>query len=134
MKNILIIDDEEAIRSVLSHGLKSLTLECNILTAENGKEAVKILDSVRVDLIVTDLNMPEMDGYELLTYARKNKPYTEVVVMTADYNPEVGRRLRPLGVSKCFEKPFSFKDLAAWIFAIFKLNSPHPLSRMPLSN
>ena len=115
MKNVLIIDDDELILSVLAQGLKSCTKEWNVLTAENGREALKILDSVSVDLIVTDLNMPEMDGYELLTYTRRNRPDIQVVVMTADYSPEVEKRLLPLGVSRCFEKPFSFKELAEWI-------------------
>ena len=132
MKSILIIDDDELILSVLAQGLRSCMSECNIFTAENGKEAVKILDTVAVDLIVTDLNMPEMDGYELLNYTRKNKPDIKAVVMTADFSPEVERRLLPLGVSKCFEKPFSFKELAGWIFGIFMLNLPHSLARMPL--
>ena len=74
-----------------------------------------------------------MDGNELLTYARKNKPDTAVAVMTADYCPEVERRLLPLGASKCFEKPFSFRDMAAWIVGTFMPDAPHPLPRMPLS-
>ncbi len=132
MKNILIIDDDELILSVLSDGLRTYMKECNVFTAENGKEALKVLDDVAVDLIVTDLNMPEMDGYELLMHTRKKRPEIRTVVMTADYSPEVERRLLPLGVSKCFEKPFSFKELAGWIFGILMLNLPHSLARIPL--
>jgi CheY-like chemotaxis protein len=134
VKNVLIIDDNDLVLSMLARGLKALMNECTILTAENGEEALKILDSVPVDIIVTDLNRPEMDGNELLTYARKNKPDTAVAVMTADYCPEVERRLLPLGVSKCFEKPFSFRDMATWIVGTFMMDSSHPLPRMPLSS
>lgn len=134
MKNVLIIDDNEVILSMLVRGLKCYMDDCNILTAGNGKEAVKILDAVPVDLIVTDLNMPEMDGYEFLTYTRKNKPEVRTVVMTADYSPEVERRLLPLGVSRCFEKPFSLTELVSWILGIFVLNLPHQPSRLRLAS
>ncbi len=118
MKNILIIDDDEIILSVLARGLRSRMGRCSVLTAENGRAAVKILEKMQVDLIVTDLNMPEMNGYELLAYTRRNRPDIRAAVMTADYTPEVEQRLLPLGVSRCFEKPFSLNDLAEWISGI----------------
>lgn len=132
MKTVLVIDDDKLILSLLANGLRAFTREYNILTAENGKEAVRILASMPVDIVVTDLNMPEMDGYELLTCVRENWPATMVVAMTADYSPEVRSRLSRLGVSKCFEKPFRFEDLAAWVMGIPTMNLSCRISQMPL--
>ncbi len=127
MKNVLIVDDDELIVSLLAEWLKSCTDEWNILTAANGRAAVKVLDAVPVDLVVTDIDMPEMDGYQLLTYTRKNKPGTLAVVMTADYGPEVMRRLLPLGVVRCFQKPFSFVELAGEIATRLMPDMPQSL-------
>ncbi|HDH98197.1 MAG TPA: response regulator, partial [Deltaproteobacteria bacterium] len=68
MKNVLIVDDEKVFLLSLSDGLKSYSDEFNVLIAFNGKEAVKILNSSKIDLVVTDLKMPEMDGFQLLAY------------------------------------------------------------------
>jgi CheY-like chemotaxis protein len=73
---------------------------------------VEILKSHPVVFIVTDLNMPIMDGYELSGYLKKNYPDTPVFLMTSDLTSEVQERLRPMGVRQFFEKPFSFQKLA----------------------
>ena len=113
VKNILIVDDERLIASVIAQSL-SIYLEdsFNILTAENGEEAVEILKSRPVGFIVTDLNMPVMDGYELLGYLKENFPDTPVFLMTSDLTSEVEKRLGLLGVRQFFEKPFSLRKLA----------------------
>jgi CheY-like chemotaxis protein len=80
-----------------------------ILTAKNGKEAIEILVSVEVDFILTDLQMPVMDGYELLSYIRKNYRHIPTVAMTGSAGHQTKERLHALGVSRCLEKPFSFK-------------------------
>ncbi len=133
MKNVLVVDDDELVLSLLAEWLRSCTDEWNVLTAENGRAAVKILDSVPVDLVVTDLEMPLMNGYELLTYARKKRPGTFAVVMTADYGPEVTRRLLSLGIGRCFQKPFSFVEMAGEIATKLMPDVPHPFSRISLS-
>ncbi|HBE02802.1 MAG TPA: transcriptional regulator, partial [Spirochaetia bacterium] len=60
--SILIIDDEKNIRE----GLKKALSFYNIFTAENGKDGYKIFLSEKIDLVITDLRMPETDGFELL--------------------------------------------------------------------
>ena len=116
MKNVLIVDDETTFQLTLCDGLKVYDKDFRVLTAENGKKAKEVLDTLPVDLVVTDLKMAEMDGLELLAYMRKNNPYIPVIVMTAFGNPEMERWLRSLGIFAYLEKPFEFLDLKNMIF------------------
>ncbi len=112
MKNILVVDDNEIVLSALLDGLGTYSKEWRILAAENGKEAVEILESVPVDCILTDLEMPIMDGYELLAYTKKYHASIPLIAMTAHCSPEAECRLHSLGVTQIMEKPFTIKKLA----------------------
>ncbi|QTA80380.1 Two component system response regulator [Desulfonema limicola] len=82
-----------------------------IKPALNGREAVQILNSSKVDLVLTDLKMPVMDGYELLSYLSKNFRNIPTIVMTGFGSPEIAKRLKQKGVIHYIEKPFEFDDL-----------------------
>lgn len=110
MKNILLIDDDLSVLKTLGEELSSYE-GWNILTAENGKQGADIIATYPVDLVVTDLSMPEMDGYELLALLREKWPSMPVIVMTADDSGEAGQRLRSLGVEQCISKPYRFSEL-----------------------
>ncbi|HLE40980.1 MAG TPA: response regulator [Nitrospirota bacterium] len=112
MKNILIVDDNTFILDGLATTFGILLRDYTILTAENGMQAVKIMESVPVDLVLTDLSMPVMDGYQLIEHTKKIYPHIPVFVMTGVYTADVAERLRPLGVSHCTEKPFDYEELA----------------------
>jgi CheY-like chemotaxis protein len=115
MKNVLIVDDENMFLLGLSEGLGNFTKAFNVLTAKNGQKAVEVMKSVNVDLVVTDLKMPVMDGYELLAHMSKNYPNVSVLVMTAFGAPEVEDRLKALGVNQYIDKPLDYRDLAGRI-------------------
>ncbi len=117
MKNVLIVDDERYFLMSLVEGLGTYAADFNTLTAENGKKAVDILNKTGIDLVVTDLKMPEMDGFELLAFMTKNYPAVPVIVMTAYCTPEIKTRLDVLGSFRVLEKPLDFKDLVDYIFA-----------------
>ncbi|MBT8349794.1 MAG: response regulator, partial [Deltaproteobacteria bacterium] len=72
MKNILIIDDNQSILDIISEKLKNCEEPINIKTAVNGKLALEILHTSKIDLVVTDLDMPVMDGFELLSHMNKD--------------------------------------------------------------
>ena len=111
MKNILLVDDENSFLLSLSEGLGHACGNIGILTACDGSEAIEILRSSRVDLLVTDLNMPVVDGFELLEYILKQHPRLPVIVMTAYTNLNVIERLNSLGFVHYMEKPLEFDDL-----------------------
>jgi CheY-like chemotaxis protein len=107
----LIVDDEKLFLRSLSECLKTSGGNLHVCTAENGAEALRVLASEHVDVVVTDLKMPVMDGFQLLSHLREIHPYTPVIVMSASINPETERRLCALGVSHCIEKPLDVEDL-----------------------
>jgi two-component system, chemotaxis family, chemotaxis protein CheY len=107
--NVLIVDDSNTMRKVI---LKALTLSGfslgDCLEAENGKEALMVLDSHWVDLILTDLNMPVMNGWELVHRLKDNPTYTEipVVLITTEGSETRLRELFELGIKDYIQKPF----------------------------
>ncbi len=110
MKTILVVDDERMIlrlakEAILAHSEEGI----QVATALNGRQAVEVLNSTHVDLVITDLKMPEMDGYELLSHMMKHFKEIPVIVMTAYGSQEIAKRLRQKGVASYIEKPF---DLA----------------------
>ena len=81
MKNtILLVDDEAGIRKVL--GIALTDLGYRVITAQNGKEALRKFESKKPPIILTDIKMPEMDGIELLRRVKQKRPDTEVIMIT----------------------------------------------------
>lgn len=116
MRNILFVDDEFFMRGIFSEWLTRTGDDFCILTAENGRKAVELLESHPVDVLITDLKMPEMDGFELLAYAARRHPSMPAIAITAFADEEAYEKLAALGVSHCIMKPFEFKDLIEKIY------------------
>lgn len=115
MKNVLIIDDEKSLLFSMQKGFEPFKEELNIMTAENGIEALNILASHDVDLVVTDLKMPEMDGFELLAHLSEHYPGLPAMVMTAFNTPEIEKRLNANRSMTIFEKPVNFDEFTKTI-------------------
>ena len=79
-ETILFVDDEKDICDVLSISLSDLGYK--VYTAQNGKEALRIITEVSPSIVLTDIRMPEMDGIELLRWIKSQYPETEVVMVT----------------------------------------------------
>ena len=112
MTRVLVIDDDASVRSVLSRMLT--ILGCWVETACHGLDAVDLFYAhpERIDLVVTDLQMPVMDGYEAVRQIRKVQPNVKVVCMsgsdTAGHPPDT-----------CFlAKPFTLADVQDCIFNV----------------
>ncbi|MBI5640608.1 MAG: response regulator [Nitrospirae bacterium] len=112
MKNLLFVDDEKTFLLSLSEGLSTYREDFNILTAEDGKKAMTALESLPIDLVVTDLKMPVADGFELLAYMSKKHSHIPVMVMTAYATPEIEKRLHSYGIVNYIEKPLNLLELA----------------------
>jgi len=103
-KKILVIDDEEPVRKLLLRILNGSGYD--VVAASNGKEALDKLDSVSVDLIMLDRNMPEMDGLSFLRAVRKNDiTHVPVLMISGDANPENIIESYKLGVYDFIRKP-----------------------------
>jgi CheY-like chemotaxis protein len=111
MTKILIVDDDKTFRLSLSEGLSELEEGYRIIAAENGKRAVSVLNSTKIDLVITDLKMPEMDGFELIAYIRKHHPNLPAIVISAFGTPEIERGVKQMGALEFAEKPIDFDNL-----------------------
>lgn len=117
--NILIVDDDPIIRRLLPAFCSKISKECTSLTAQNGEEALKILASEQIDLILTDLEMPVMDGCELVSRVKAQYQNIQIIVMTGLKCDEADKRLRSVGISQYIEKPFTAQDLGRGIESAF---------------
>jgi DNA-binding NtrC family response regulator len=106
VKNILLIDDSKPILDSLSSYLGFFLQNCTIRTADNGRTAVEIIRSVPIDVILTDLEMPFMNGFELVAYTKMHYPAIPVLVMTGRHSPETEKRAMSIGASRYIVKPF----------------------------
>jgi DNA-binding NtrC family response regulator len=79
-KRILVVDDQESMREMLADLLDMMGLESH--TVGSGEEALRELDAGGIDLVITDLNMPQMDGMELMKQVKARHPGMPVIVIT----------------------------------------------------
>lgn len=108
MKNILIVDDEETLLLIMVGRFEEYNDQLRVFTARNGKEAVAMLDSENIDLVVTDLKMPEMDGIELLAYMSHKHPAVPAIAVSAYCTPQIQKKLKSLGALRVMDKPVDF--------------------------
>lgn len=111
-KTILVADDEPHMRRLLEVGLAKIG--CHIELVKSGHEAVARLEAGPVDLLITDVEMSGMSGFEAVQEIRKNPRYAElpVIVMTGRGQSRFRQEAARLGVSSFLTKPFSPIDLA----------------------
>lgn len=115
IKNVLIVDDEKLFLASLSEGMKEFADDFTIVTATNGRKALDELREREIHLVVTDLKMPVMDGFQLLLQMMSEFPDIPIIVMTAFCTPEIERRVRDLDAFDLLEKPIDLQILAVKI-------------------
>ena len=130
VREVLIVDDEEPLLLTIAEGLSIYKKNFNLLTATNGADAVKVLKSSPViDLVLTDLSMPKMDGFELLAYMNRNYPKIPVILMTAFGTPKIEEIVNSMGIFRYLEKPLDINIIADNIFAALAMKSGYMTSR-----
>lgn len=110
MKTLLAVDDDPVILSII--GLLG-SEELELLTASDGREALEILARRPVDLLVTDLYMPGMNGFELLAHMVRDFAEVPVIVMSAYEVPWMGDEIARKAALRYLQKPFDYATLAA---------------------
>jgi two-component system chemotaxis response regulator CheY len=112
MKTVLIADDSKTTQMLVRTTLSRMP-GLQFVAAENGREALKMLDGAAVDLLVTDINMPEMDGIELVREVRRRKNSTElpILIMTAKGEDAARGEGMALGANAYILKPLSGREL-----------------------
>ncbi|TXJ46648.1 response regulator [Brachyspira aalborgi] len=106
---ILAVDDEENIRNLITYTFEEHNLE--VMTAENGKAAITILENNPIDVIITDLLMPTMTGLALIREMKKRKSAIPIIIITAYGNTEMVKEIIAEGVFRLIEKPLDFDIL-----------------------
>jgi len=107
MGKILIVDDSNLIRSIASDA--AIEAGHNAIVAENGQEGLEILESQKVDLIFSDVNMPIMGGLEMVQNIKQNEAYKfiPIIMLTTESNPKLKAQGKELGVQGWMLKPFN---------------------------
>ncbi|MHB8420448.1 MAG: response regulator [Myxococcales bacterium] len=115
-RSVLVVDDSSATRDWIAGILEELDgEEVETVTCASGFEALRALPTRRFDLIVTDINMPDIHGLELLAWVRRNPAtqHTPVLVISTEASQEDIRRGLDLGASGYLTKPFAPERLSA---------------------
>ncbi len=110
---VLVIDDDAHIRTAIGKFL--IARGHTVIEAANGVRGVAVVESQAVDIVITDVKMPKMDGFEVLRRVRSVAPETEVIVITGVKEAENAFRALREGAFDFFNKPFKVEELHAAI-------------------
>jgi len=114
-KRVLIVDDEEDLTWTLSKKLSKDSDKFQLVCVNSGKEAIEVMNQLPVDLVITDVRMPEVSGLEPLVQIRDRYPQTKVVIMTAYGSEDVRKEADKRGCFRYIEKPFEINELRSLI-------------------
>ncbi len=112
--NVLIVDDSTPMRTVIKKVVKASGFNLGfIFEASNGREALDLLDREWLDLVLTDYNMPEMDGIKLLEEMKKNESFMSipVVIITTEGSKQRVEEFMDKGAVAYIKKPFSPEEI-----------------------
>ncbi|MBI4187671.1 MAG: response regulator [Chloroflexi bacterium] len=118
-KKILLVDDERGILKVLS--IKLRVSGYDVVTAADGQEALKMVDSASPDLMLLDVIMPGIDGFEVL---RKLRPASQLPVIVCSARPSNMQEAMNLGANDFLAKPFNVDDLVKRIELLLDHKGP----------
>jgi DNA-binding response OmpR family regulator len=108
-KKIVVVDDFPGVRTIVKEALEKKGYL--VLEATNGEEAMKYFDGTQVDLLITDYDMPEMDGAKLITKLRDSSRYifTPVIMLTGVRKERIEEKIANLNIACFLQKPFDIK-------------------------
>lgn len=115
---ILVVDDESSVRELIVDALNLVSISST--TASHGMEALKKIREEEIDLVILDINMPVMDGYEVLQRIREIGLTIPVIVLTARLDREDTKRAFELGADDFVRKPFGIEELTLRVQAILR--------------
>jgi two-component system chemotaxis response regulator CheY len=121
MKNVLIVEDSKAIRSMMRVSLEEAGGYL-FVEAGNGFEALKALPTRRFDLIITDINMPDINGLELIGYVKSNPAYRDIplIIVSTEKSEADKKRGMALGAVGYVVKPFTKEELRQMVANVLR--------------
>jgi DNA-binding response OmpR family regulator len=119
---ILLVDDEDDIRKIIKFSLKRLPVSAQIMEASNGFEAIGKVEVERPDMIILDIMMPEMDGFEVCKRLRENvsTAFIPIMMLTAKGDTESKTRGFTVGTDDYVTKPFDPTELNARVMRLLR--------------
>nr|QIV52809.1 response regulator [uncultured bacterium] len=123
MDPVLIVDDSVMLINYIEETFVEYEKQFRFITAADGLEAIEIIKSQSVSLLVTDLQMPKIDGLGLLAYTNKYYPKIPCIVMSAHGTPKIIKALQS-DILQFIEKPFTSKQLAEIIIRALNKGTP----------
>ena len=111
--SILVAEDDESVRDVIRRSLEQAGY--SVCEAANGEEAIRALDAVPFDLVITDILMPERDGLETILYLRRSSPRTKVIAISGAANDLFLTDAAGLGAARVLTKPFKPDELLSLV-------------------
>ena len=111
LKKILIVDDEETLTWSMAKSLSKDKDKYEVMIANNGREALNVLEREQIDLVISDIRMPDINGLDLLVRIKKEFPQTKVIIMTAYGSSDVQKEANRRGSLYYVEKPFEISDI-----------------------
>ena len=121
-KNILVAEDDKNIANLIKELIKRKGN--NAILATDGEEAFKLFSSVKVDLIITDLKMPHIDGMTLIKMIREKNKSIPIIIITGYGSEENRNKANLLGVSTILQKPCSIIDISNAIESVLNISAP----------
>jgi len=113
--SLLIVEDDVAARDIIARMVGLRFHDCTIYTAENGLKGLELFKEHHPDIVITDVNMPVMDGVELARQIRTLNAMATYIVVTAYSNKIVFEKFKSMGVCAYLLKPIDFDELFAAI-------------------
>lgn len=120
-KTILIVDDSASVRQVLTIALRAAGYA--VIAGSDGADALRLMDGQRIHLIISDVNMPNMDGITFVTEVKKHPTYrfTPIIMLTTESQEDKKRQAQAAGAKAWITKPFQPEQMLA---AVSKLVLP----------
>ncbi len=116
--NILFAEDDTILRDSLSDRL--LDTGYKVALASNGSEAIALAKKSHFDLALLDINMPEVNGFEVLSFIKENFPLVKVIMLTGYADLSNAIKAKKLGADDFIEKPYDLVDLLATIEQVLR--------------
>jgi len=132
-KTVLIVDDDAGILRVLSDGLSGVLDLFDVVTASNGQEAIQELERRPIDVLVTDLAMPVLDGFSLIGYVTNRRSALPVVVLSGMVGSMLDQRLAGYGGLRVLRKPASYQEVATCVLEEIERVDRGLIEGIPLS-
>jgi two-component system chemotaxis response regulator CheY len=126
VRRILVVEDSGAMRALIFAALESLEEKLEIDEAESGFAALRVLPRHAYDLIVTDINMPDINGLELVSFVKRDPRYrsTKLVIVSSEGSERDREKGLALGADAYLVKPFAAEELQRLVLDLLSQTRP----------